>query len=80
MVRWEQTIERTVEVTEWTDTEGDTQQELLTDKVPQRFFTSQVPSLLYLLYLPTVLCLQWELLKRMSAGVNQNGRLFKLFT
>lgn len=41
-----QVIERTVEVTEWTDKDGDHQKELLTDKVPQRFFTSQEVDLL----------------------------------
>lgn len=37
-----QVLQRTVEVLEWTDPEGDNRKELLTDVVPQRFFTSQV--------------------------------------
>lgn len=34
-------LQRTVEVQEWTDPGGEQRQELLTDTVPQRFFTSQ---------------------------------------
>lgn len=41
-----QILSRTVEVTEWTDKDGDHQKELLTDTVPQRFFTSQEVDLL----------------------------------
>lgn len=41
-----QTINRTVEVTEWSDESGDNQVEVVTDTVPQRFFTSQEVDLL----------------------------------